>query len=279
MKSCYPLQNKKCIANVRKVENGIYILNSYSVNNREDYFNYTSSYIFELCNGDNSIEDIIKSIMAEFNVIDEDTIIEDTKSILHEMWCRGYIIWKDSNNPFIKYYEYKVGNYVYCQGNLDLIEEYSKKLSGVTYTDIHYNKDVILSEDFMYSTYLSGINTVFALKNEGKCVFRIFVNLDILGRRVYIRHMQFIETNDDIYKIYRNFLEWACKDLVRRNCINSNSSNICNCIITLDDNKQKNSILYSLGFEFDGVLKKEVFFDEHFYDALLYNNIIQQLNY
>lgn len=275
MKDCYPLKNEKCIANIRKVENGIYILSAYSVTNKEDYFNYTSSYIFDLCDGEINVEDIVKNMMSEFNVSNEGMVINDVKNILHEMWCRGYITWREDNNPFIKYYEYIVDDYIYCQGNLDLLENYKQGLNGVTYTDIHYNKDVILDENFLYSTYLNGINTLFALKHDGQYMFKMLVNLDSVGRRIYIRHMEFSGISDNVYKIYRNFIEWACKDLIKRNCINSKLNNVCNCIISLDNNEQKNSILNFLGFRLSGVLKKEVYFNEKFHDAHLFINLIR----
>lgn len=241
MKNYYPLKSSKGIANIRKVENGAYVLSEYSISNTEVFLNSTSSYILDLCTGENSIHEIILKIKKEFHEDNEEMIRKDVENLLHEMWCRGYIEWKDKYNPFLTYYEQKKDRYTYCIGNLDLLEKYETRIGGVEYTDIHYNRDVILGKDFLYSTYLNGLNTVFALKEGEKELLRLFVNLDVPGRRVYIRHMEVAVELTGIYEVYRDFIEWSCKELIRKNCIESKKKHICNCIM-VTDSKDVNNI-------------------------------------
>lgn len=270
MKNYYPIKNSKGIAHIRKVENGSYVLSEYSISNTEVFLNSTSSFILELCTGENSIYEIILNIKKEFHEDDEEMIREDVEHVLHEMWCRGYVVWKDKNNPFIKYYEQKKGKYTYCLGNIDLLEKYEKRMGGIVYTDLHYNEKVILGKDFLYSTYLNGVNTVFALKEGDNELLRLFVNIDVPGRRVYVRHMELLIDNEDICEIYRDFIEWSCKELIKRNCIESKREHICNCIMVIDSKDTNNSYLEKIGFQLKGKLANEVYMDEQYKDAAVF---------
>lgn len=144
------------------------------------------------------------------------------------------------------------------------------RIGGVEYTDIHYNRDVILGKDFLYSTYLNGLNTVFALKEGEKELLRLFVNLDVPGRRVYIRHMEVAVELTGIYEVYRDFIEWSCKELIRKNCIESKKKHICNCIMVTDSKDVNNIYLEEIGFQFKGELTKEVYVDEEYKDASVF---------
>lgn len=226
--------------------------------------------IAEFCPKENSIHEIILKIKKEFHEDNEEMIRKDVENLLHEMWCRGYIEWKDKYNPFLTYYEQKKDRYTYCIGNLDLLEKYETRIGGVEYTDIHYNRDVILGKDFLYSTYLNGLNTVFALKEGEKELLRLFVNLDVPGRRVYIRHMEVAVELTGIYEVYRDFIEWSCKELIRKNCIESRKKHICNCIMVTDSKDVNNIYLEEIGFQFKGELTKEVYVDEEYKDASVF---------
>ena len=112
--------------------------------------------------------------------------------------------------------------------------------------------------------------TVFALKEGEKELLRLFVNLDVPGRRVYIRHMEVAVELTGIYEVYRDFIEWSCKELIRKNCIESKKKHICNCIMVTDSKDVNNIYLEEIGFQFKGELTKEVYVDEEYKDASVF---------
>ena len=103
-----------------------------------------------------------------------------------------------------------------------------------------------------------------------KELLRLFVNLDVPGRRVYIRHMEVAVELTGIYEVYRDFIEWSCKELIRKNCIESRKKHICNCIMVTDSKDVNNIYLEEIGFQFKGELTKEVYVDAEYKDASVF---------
>lgn len=267
----YPMKCDERIAYVRSTDKGTFILNEYSIGNKELCLNETGEFIFNHCDGKNSIQDIINKISEEFHENNIEVISKDTYDFLHIMWSYGILIWTDHKNPFQNKYELKQNSYTYCMGNMDLLDEFidtKANLYSTAINDARYNENAILDKDFLLSLYLNGANMLYVLKKENTILMRVIVNIDIVDLRIYIKHIDFSVENEEYIEEYSKFIDWIAKLAMKNTYIDN--KNMMNILMIIDSDDNNKLYLDKMGFSSKGKLRKEVYINEVYKDVEVY---------
>lgn len=267
----YPVICKQKIAFTREDDRGSYILSEYSVNNEEIFLNETATIILKLCDENNSLDSIIKSIEKQFSNTNRKVIEQDTELLLHKLWQRGIITWKNNENPFESDYLVEKGDYTYCLGNIDLVEEYEHVKLDRSITDVRFKEAVILKKEFLLLSFLNGRSTVYVLRYKDKEVMKVCLEIGSTEESLYIKNIAFSDEAIERYLECAQFLEWIGRALAKKLSI----KNMINILLFMDLGNEYMKMIQNMGFENKGILKEEICVDKTYYDVAVYSKNIR----
>ena len=213
--------------------------------------NKVGKYIYEKCDGSNSVLNIVESIMRDFNNVSFDVIITDLFDILFSYWRLGFIDWE--LNPYDSFYNHTYKDYQYKILVEDEVSAILNEIADPNY-DFTYSKKYALSETRIKQSIYLDLEQYFCVfeNNTLKCL-------------VCIKSENKQKTSADLVVLYlvddyqnniedvHNFITWSkerfskllSKDIIRLNAYLHESNHIAN-------------VLDLLGFEKIGELKDSI---------------------
>mgnify|MGYP001695798154 CR=1 FL=1 len=100
IKESIPIVKSDVIVFKKKLKNELILRTKYSLDRSNFKLNACAKAFFELCNGENTCEDIINEMNRRFSDIPVEVIQRDFEKTLKEFQKRGVIGWKNSINAF-----------------------------------------------------------------------------------------------------------------------------------------------------------------------------------
>lgn len=166
--------------------------------------NKQSIYILDLCNGNNSILDIINKISNKFPSVEINRIEEDLYNILFKFWRLKIVIWKEKN-PFEDLYNFK-GDFLEAK-ILDEDEAvlYMKNFNELKFTPI-VNKEFLRDDvNIRQRVYFGFEQYCLIKKGEESMLFSISFK-NIKSKSCYINfYSHFNDYNDELKEV----INWA----------------------------------------------------------------------
>ena len=226
---------------------------------REMVINRTMWEIFLLCDGNNTLADILDIIVARYNDVNYETVKKDTALVLSKFARLGVIKWENDDDPYI------VSNETLCKSGykirlirekdfkllLDYLESVDKncfytfaQYLETDYTDINLRAKIFyrLEDFYMLINANDIIECVVGISNNQSAVFKV-ANLTFISNTKDIEKSSFL-----LSFLCNTYNDNALKTVLKiRAIIDSNN-----------DNKHIKSILTQVGFIKETTLMNEL---------------------
>jgi len=212
--------------------------------------NETAYDILQLCNGINTINEIIINIATcyaqKFNYIQDDIV-----KMIFQLWNNDLIRWVDIN-PFSKYLTKAFGAYTYYVTETNQIDYFIEATKKNSLISKRINEEMIFSNytKKMRDRLLSETFFEFYYENELQCYIclrpTILLNITVFD-------IQYLYTKNNIaLSSFENFLSWCV------NWFNANEDiNILRLYTYSNILNQYNHIINKLDFKYNGKLRNE----------------------
>jgi|GEM_PF-2924690 len=266
LEMCFPIFNKR-ITNTMEKE-GTYVISSNKLI-RSIEVNSTCFFIYSLCNGNNSILNII-NLVVEKLFGKYDTVKNDVLYILFSTWRLNILQWKKGKHPFSNLFKYETKEH----GNI-------VTYLSLTNTDI-YKEISFLDKKFQINPYVDcdkeykkvNLNVRIATNTENffelKCNNKVMLSLSIrpytvfkpvptiLGFDIYYFNIN-ENLMDNINSYLPKFLSWVCNWYMDYIQIYS-FGDTTNMYFYIEENQPESvkNRLKNLGFNQKGVLEREI---------------------
>ena len=257
--NCIPVFNKR-VANIKKDENSYIISSNKLIRPLE--VNETCCYIYNLCDGKNSVSSVIetinKNLIGNYNVVKRDVLY-----VLFNTWRLNILQWSRGKHPFSNAF-----NYEYYES--DILVKYSvltnseinKKIDfhdkntainpyvniDIDYRKININKRIGANAENFFEL---GVNDeiIFSISLRPYAIFKPVPN--ILAFDISYIH---ISDNPNVRLYMERFLRWICNWYIdyMESYVFENSINIY-CYVVDNQNNEFEIKLADIGF-----IKKEV---------------------
>lgn len=237
--------------------------------------NKQSKDILELCNGSNTINDIINIISTKFQTINVDIIEKDCLDIIHKFWKLSVVGWR-GDNPFDEQYKICLNDY---EGRIlsedDIIKTFHCNENNYN-TIPTVDKDFILTESNLRQRAYFGFEQWSIIKKENKSILYSLLFKDMLAKSCYINFYGI--DNVEIYEEERvmEIIKWSIEKY--RELVNINVLRIDTLIVKslLNNNEylKLTNFITKLGFKKYGDLKQHILIDDNYHDIELYSYIL-----
>lgn len=269
-----PFFNKKMISNFKRINNdGISFTSITHPELRTIKINKTSSYICKLCNGKNTITDIINKLSSKYPKVTKEQLKSDMEKILFQLYKLKIITW-ESSDPYEYLYNKKI------ESNIDfkilkedeLILNYLSESNLIIRYDqkqsLNYYLDEVRYKQFVYL----GIEQYSAIMIDGHIKFLISLSTTVIKNSVDL-HIILFDNKDEsnINQYIDMFLEWSIEQYNK--VINKNNIGKINTILYENDTIN-GEFLNELGFNYIGYEKDCILNNNEYNSMYLYSKII-----
>lgn len=219
--------------------------------------NKQTLYILSLCNGSNTLIDIVNDLKKKYSDVDEQTIKNDLLMVLEQLWTFEVISWK-TGHPFTSGYKFKKDEYsveALSTENIGQILEYmDKNYLDDPHYDVKYMRRVSNMKDLM----LLGLNSYYIIKKgeDVKLVYKI-MNYSKPSKNSLLFHPVYVKNCDELsLQFLLESIKWSKtrqETLLKRKM---NNKIYCNLEENLET-KFRKDYLENIGFNKIGEITKE----------------------
>lgn len=244
----YPLINRKKVHIKNFPDESIVYIDELNI--KKINLNKSAKFIFDKCDGKNSVQDIISLYEHTYRIKDNSHLIakKDVYDVLVKLDSFGIIAWRNRKNPFIK--SRKIKNLEIFKVGLNnkyLIKSNFKNLMFSAGID----KNTIYNTQLIITGINSGLMNIYFIKKDGRDCACILINM---AESCLVWHVMAILYNDnfnmreDSLNIFENIISDLEENVYKRTAqfgfyINVQNVSINNCEL--------------LGFKKQGCLKYE----------------------
>lgn len=219
--------------------------------------NKVGRYVYERCNGINTVSDLLTCIMSDYKNVSYDKVKKDLFDILFLYWRTGFINWRQ--NPYEYFYKNCYDGYefrVLTEDEAAMILAKVKESSDPNY-DIKYDKKYALNERrIRQSIYLNLEQYAYILENNN-LKFLICLKSDHTKKTsVELIVLCLSEDFADNKAIILEFVKWSAERFARTISKNIHRIDYYSLL-----NTSLGNIVTVLGFEEIGELKDSITID------------------
>lgn len=249
----YPLFQKEMFI-IKKIGEGFILA---LPNHQEIALNETMMEILNLCNGDNSLAELIEVLYDTYDASVE-TITGDLIDTVFKAWGVGLLEWKDSKNLFMEIYTYSPSEEVrYSVAEYKDIKKIFTNCEGKAFYNSKFKQTVKYSSTLIES----------AIKNQGTLYFEMFLNDNRAitmgytpirdysdGGKTLFYQVDYLYFNRDVSIEKQMYDEFICWTLSFENEVNNV---VC---FELVINEKNNGELIKFGFEQIGEINNDAYY-------------------
>lgn len=204
--------------------------------------------------GENTIGDIISSVMSEYKNTNEKQVEEDVINSLINMWRIGIINWHNISPYDFRFCKKEDSNEFRMLDEDRTIQLLHNIQEPIIY-DAMYQPEITYSEMAVRQRCFINYEIFYSLSIDGEIqVLLSLVNSEIINcvdiGLLYLKSS--IDAN-----LFQEFLKWSnqmmCNFLHKKNL-----AEICKINIEAQENKNQQELLHDLGFRVKGILKNEL---------------------
>lgn len=205
--------------------------------------------------GENTIGDIISSVVSEYKNADEKQVEADVINSLINMWRIGIINWNNIT-PYDFRFCKKEGNIEFRMLDEDRAIQKLHNIQGLPIIyDAMYKPELIYSEMAVRQRCFINYEIFFTLTiDDENQVFLSLVNCEIINcveiGVLYLKSQ--IDAN-----LFQQFLKWS-NQMMRSFLHMKKPAEVCKINMEAEEHKDQQELLHNLGFRVKGVLKNEL---------------------
>lgn len=220
------------------------------------FYNQTTLFILELCNGVSSVEEIALTLTERYNDVQYEEVLDDTINTIHMLWRLGFIIWV-GDNPFLSIYSKTVDEYEYSLLNEDQTVAWMEHNTPLYFTPMNV-RESNYTETAIKQNSFSFYETYFQLKRRGKELITISLVIPI-GKECFFKVgiLNYDDITEEDAEAVADFIRWACAKHKQFSALSANAESIL-CYVRPSDTSHILFLTTHFKAESVGVLHKEL---------------------
>lgn len=223
--------------------------------------NPIARHIINVANGNNSIKNIVDSLLEKYDGVSFDIALGDVINLMHNLWRLKLIKWSDYN-PIKSLYSENLDNYTFkLLQEDDVVTNINSIYSNINYINPYFVDDISYTEIALRQKTYSFIEAFFVISDGQKDLFIIsFLPILYKSKTLRIGVAHFYSEELIPLDIMKKLLLWASKKIsfFIKGIIDIEFSRVDFCNYFNITNKLFLKKMINYGFGYVGELKNEL---------------------